>query len=316
MTVNHEVAKKFINQVGMGLTCIIVIYGLVQISDNYLTKAFMFVFGIFVEVETQYIWGLSFAYKDKGCWAKAGWLKAACIGYILIGILLAVGFFSMEISTKEKAAQTITQAQNNQQAKVDQYNAQIRYYQAQANNETDKRGPRAIEIEGLINEAISKRDELENTPVVIESEVTETQGTVFTALGDILKPFGFTENILKLVIFGYCVFMIYLGVMLTYWKVNIEDDETPVADNTVTSAVTKKHRKFKPVTAIQETAVTDEHVTLEPVTYGNELCICGCNRPRRVGSKYYSNACKTKRSRDKKKQKELAMMKNEEVRVL
>ena len=67
----------------MGLTCIIVIYCLVQISDNYITKAFMFAFGIFAEVEARYIWGLSFAYKDIGCWAKA-----ACIGYIIIGILL------------------------------------------------------------------------------------------------------------------------------------------------------------------------------------------------------------------------------------
>ena len=227
-SVSHEKAKKFINRVGMGLTCILLIYGLIQLSNFWVTQAFMVVFGIYLEVEVQYIWGLSFTYAKNKHWIKALLLRLACSGYVIIGICFAVGFFAMEIGHKEQEVQTIRQAQTNYQTKIDEYNNMIKYYQAQANNETDKRGPKAMEIENNIKMYQTKRDELENSPKSLETSDndTKTSGNVFKYAEEVFKPlFGVTENFLKFLIVGYAFFMIYLGVMLTYWKIKMDKDE-------------------------------------------------------------------------------------------
>ena len=249
----------------------------------------MFIFGIFVEVETQYIWGLSFSYKKAGQGNKAGWLKAACIGYVMVGMLLAVVFFSLEIDKKEVVAKTIKQSQTNRQTKIDQYNNQISYYQKQASNETDRRGPKAIEIEGLIKQTISDRDTLENAPVDIDSSTTETPGNVFKSLGEILKPFGLTEGILKLIIFGYCVLMIYLGVMLTYWSVELNDvpNETPETPEK-TEMETLETDIVTPVTP-DETPL----VTAETPRNGKAVCpTCGKHFPFKRDKTFCSANCR------------------------
>lgn len=306
VAVTHEMAKKFINRVGMGLTCIIVIYGLIQISNNWLTKAFMVVFGIFVEIETQYIWGLSFTYKKNNQGARAGWLKAACVGYVLMGILLAVGFFAMEIDKSN--IKTMTVQQNNWQRKLDQANRRIDTLQKQAENETDKFGPKAKEIENLIKEAIKNRDVIEQTPT------PQISNNIFTALANILKPVGISEWILKLFIFGYCVFMIYLGVMLTYW--NIEIETTDNASNTSENDQSKK-TVIKPVQTHmtkEKSAVTNDVTTGE--TGQTVYCECGCGKTfippkNNPGKLYYDDNCRIRAYRAK-----IARMKKEGVKVL
>jgi hypothetical protein len=127
------------------------------------------------------------------------------------------------------------------------------------------------------------------------------------------------------------MFIIYFVPLLIPWKISLKilEGETDEADdttgNTVTGNVTppatpetpqagSKPRKFKPVTALHEIAVTGETVTPEPVTYDSEMCICGCGQPRRDGSKYHSNACKTRMSR-RTKAEQLQHIKSEGVRA-
>jgi len=197
----------------------------------------MFVFGIYLEIEVQYIWGLSFAYAKIGNLIKAFLLRLACSGYVIIGICFAVGFFAMEVGHKEEAVQEITQAQTNWQAKYNEYNRNIDYYQKQALNETDKRGPKAIGIEDKIAEYEEKRDALGDRPLNTDNTSSEkVSGNVFKYAEEVFKPLiGVTEKFLKFLIVGYMVFMIYLGVMLTYWKIEIDDDDEPVTSNKASS---------------------------------------------------------------------------------
>lgn len=290
--------KKIINSVGILLICFVNTWGLVQISENPLAQTFMLVFGLYVEIEVQYIWGLSFAYIE---WWKNSLLKTACIGYVLIGVLLAVGFFSLEISVKENLAQTLTTAKNDQQKEIEQLNTHIDYLLKQAQNETDKFGPNAQRIEELIRIDTEKRDDLKNNPVTAETVTTEqVKGNVFTALGSIefLKWLGLTANVLKLIIFGYAVFMIYLGVMLTYWKVDLGETCNTVINNSVTSSnVTSRN-----IVTNNKEKHHFKAVNENLVTYDNELCACGCNRPRRAGSKYHENNCRVTYHRHNKEE--------------
>jgi hypothetical protein len=139
-----------------------------------------------------------------------------------------------------------------------------------------------------MNEAISKRDEIENKPVDIEI-TTGTRGNVFKSLGEILPFIG--ENNLKLIIFGYCVLMIYLGVMLTYWSVELNDtpNVTPVTPS-------------KPEIPTNEIPVTDNVTpTVTPVTdnvtdiksHAKTKKPCPvCGKPVKVKATYCGGRCR------------------------
>jgi hypothetical protein len=130
---------------------------------------------------------------------------------------------------------------------------------------------------------------LKNSPLKIEHNKADDVRNVFKALSDTTT---IPENWLKFIVFGYAMFMIYLGVMLTYWDVKIIDNAESVTD------VTDKERLKTGQVTENVTGVTDAMTERN----GWTKCACGCGEwfPSRQNKLYLSEAHKQDAYRNRK----------------
>ncbi len=285
-------------------------------------QAFFGFGAVFVELFAQFDWGLALTCAKTGLSWKAFWLKAIYLIYIVVfAFLSAVGTFSGQVNKSEQIYSQADFDKSNLQDKIKRDETQIQNKSDEQKIEFADHGrgrkynQLQAEIDNLKAEQAGFEAELKKASMI----TINSEKSVFDSMHDMIPKIP--ANGFKMAFFAALMLMIYTALILTPWKVDpkiLSGDETTSNDkNNVTPPVTpepsqtaSKHRKFKPVTALHETVVTDE-----TVTYDHELCICGCGEPRRSGSKYHGNACKTRMSRDKKKHKQLTGIMNEGVRV-
>jgi hypothetical protein len=219
MPLNHKHLKPVINAVFLTLSCFLITYFLIQLTDNLLMKIGVGLFAIALDVFMQYVLGLGKSYFKTQKF-RAVILFACYAAYVIIyAVPSAIGFFAVEIATQEQAtAKTEIAATINRQ-RLTQINQTVKALNAQLTKEAGTGyGPRSQNI-------LTKIEALTNEQKQIESSFSapwrskNVPKNIFGSLGQV---FGIPANILKIFIFGTSVLMLYLGLILTSWDVRIE----------------------------------------------------------------------------------------------
>jgi hypothetical protein len=298
-----------------------------QFSTVPLFSQFFGIGGVFAGLSIQYLRALAAAHRKrnkKGDKKKAFWLWVVVI--VCICLFDFLSSFGILITQVDQGEEKYSALYNNWQSiEVDikglDQDIQAKKDQQEAEFTDNKgRGPNYDKFQKEIDRLTAQEDIKKAEANKIKAEMATMNKSIFARLGE---KTGIPSFWIEFVMFAGLMFLIYFIPLLTPWKIHLEgmeETETDETPKTVTPPVTPepqtalKTRKFKPVTALRETAVTGETVTPEQVTYDSELCICGCGEPRREGSKYHSNACKTRMSRQRKMD-QVSRIKAEGVRV-
>lgn len=306
-----QIKHYSIHAFGLALSLSAIYHTMTQFSNDQLFSMFFGIGGVFAGLSIQYLRALAAAYRrrDKnGDRKKAVWLWVVVIICISIfDFLSSFGILITQVDVSEEKYSVLDDSRRGIEADIKDLEGDIQAKKAQQEAEfTDNkgRGPNYDKFQKEIDRLTVLREAKKAKVDKIKAEMATLDKSIFARLGEKSHIPAFW---IEFAMFAALMFLIYFIPLLTPWTIHLEGmNETPETGNTVTDNVTpvkaKEPRKFKPVT---RNIVTNEHVTPEAVTYDTELCICGCGQPRRGGSKYHSNACKTRMSRRR----------NEEVRV-
>jgi hypothetical protein len=331
MSLWTQIKHYSIHAFGLTLSLSAIYHTMTQFSTVPLFSQFFGIGGVFAGLSIQYLRALAAAYRKrnkKGDKKKAVWLWVVVI--VCICLFDFLSSFGILITQVDQGEEKYSALYNNWQSiEVDikglDQDIQAKKDQQEAEFTDNKgRGPNYDKFQKEIDRLTAQEGIKKAEANKIKAEMATMNKSIFARLGE---KTGIPSFWIEFAMFAGLMFLIYFIPLLTPWKIHLEgmeEIETNETPKTVTSNITpetsqttqtvSKPRKLKPVTALHETAVTGETVTPEQVTYDSELCICGCGEPRRDGSKYHSNACKTRMSR-RTKAEQLQHMKSEGVRV-
>ena len=164
-----------------------------------------------------------------GKWCKGEWqyrtqaLFLFVIYAIYVGVYAgpsAIGFFSVEINAQEAAANKMEETDQMNRDRITQINETLAVLNQQlATEATTGYGKRSETIMNRVDKLTQERKKLQNTLVKVSKSSGKVPKNVF---GSLAKVFSIPENILKVLIFGTSVLMLYLGLVLTSWNIQIE----------------------------------------------------------------------------------------------
>jgi hypothetical protein len=246
MVINHQHFKPIINGLFLTLSCFLIVYFLIHLTDNLFIKIGISVFAIALDVFMQYVLGLG-----RACWntnkVKAVILFLCYAVYVLVyAIPSAVGFFAVEIAAQEQSyAQTETLDRANRK-RLTQIDQTIDSLNRQLAAEADTGyGTRSQAIIAELKKQNAERRKLQKTFQNDSEKPPNVPKNVFRSLEDV---FGVPENILKVLLFGISTAMLYLGLILTSWNVSPDDSEGDGASKAARESASAQEIITQPVT--------------------------------------------------------------------
>lgn len=177
------------------------------------------------------------------CFAKAFFLFSFYLAYIFVWAMpSAIGFFAAEVSHKAEIRQKANTIYQAKQARLNQISGTLAALNAQLNTEAGTgygRNSREVaeRIDKLSEEQKNLLESLENLP-----EVSENVSGTFAALE---KVYGIPSGKLIMYLFGACVAMLYLGMVLTSGAWDRKEANQPV-EAPAPVAVTVEEPKEEP----------------------------------------------------------------------
>jgi predicted secreted protein len=247
MVINHQQFKPIINGLFLTLSCFLIVYFLIHLTDNIFIKIGISVFAIALDVFMQYVLGLG-----RACWSgqkfKALILFLCYAVYVLIyAIPSAVGFFAVEIAAQEQSyAQTETLDRANQK-RLTQIDQTIDSLNRQLAAESDTGyGSRSQAIIAELKKQNAERQKLQKTFQNVSEKSANVPKNVFRSLEDV---FGVPENIIKVLLFGISTAMLYLGLILTSWNVSPDDSSAATVPKAARESASAQEIITQPVTA-------------------------------------------------------------------
>lgn len=324
-----------IHAFGLALSLSGICYTLTQFSVDPIIKDYLRCGGIFAGLAIQYLRGLAATYRkrDQKVTTKKGeeisidrrkavglWI-IVILGICVFDFMSSLIAITSQVDKGEQQYNSLITKRNEIQADIHDIEGDIKDKKIQQNIEfgaTKRRGLKYDQFDADIKSFESKKAVKKAEFDKIQTKIDKLNKTDIARFCEMSgTPIFWIEFSIS---FGL-MFLIYFVPLLTPWRVRIpgENDDTisnNVTGNTETLVISNTTRKsmFKGLfrakkeplkvtnETLHETAVTSIPVTVTPesVTYDSEMCICGCGEPRRSGSKYHSNACKTKMSRRRK----------------
>jgi hypothetical protein len=180
-------------------------------------KGFFVVFSVFVELFAQYIRGLASTFSRlKKYWQVAGLWACYMVYIVVFAFLSAVGVFIAETNLSDQQYTKAAFTQEETKNEIERLNRHITMLQQQQGREGETgAGPNWKFIQAKIDQDTTKRDALiasmKNVPII-------KNPSVYAGLHDI---FNLPANWFKILMFGVAVIMIYLGLIITPWEIEI-----------------------------------------------------------------------------------------------
>lgn len=221
--------KNYINIIFLVLSCAMSIYFLSQITDNIMVKVIIVIFVIVYEVTMQYVLSLGRAKLRKGGWAifTAMLYFFFYATYVFIyAIPSALGFFVAEASVQKASAAVVTMEKGALEELLTDNRQTILALNRQLEFEAETGyGSRSRAIMEQLNKLRDEQKELQAELFKVpEKKVKKVQRNSFGSLAEVLSSFiDMTEDLLKLIVFSTTILMLYLGLILTSWDIEIED---------------------------------------------------------------------------------------------
>jgi hypothetical protein len=225
MKFNHLKFKNIANILFLIISCFLIVYFLIQLTDNPYIKIGIAVFAVGLDIFMQYVLALArVRAKQKGHRFKAGILFICYALYVLVyAIPSAVGFFSVEISAQESVVNRAESVDTINRDRITQIGAIIENLNLQLEKEADTGyGARSKAIMDRIDKLSAEQRELQNK---LSSKPKTNAPQSRLAFRDLAKITGISERILMLIIFGISTAMLYVGLIITSWDITIEDNE-------------------------------------------------------------------------------------------
>lgn len=213
----NKIARYSIHYIALILSISSVIYTLVQLSDNRIMQGFFVVFSFFVELFAQYIRGLASTYSRlKKRWTVVGLWFCYMVYIVVFAFLSAVGVFIAETNLSDQQYTKAAFTQEETRNEIARLNRHIAMLQQQQGREGETgTGPNYKFLQAKIDQDTAKRDALiasmKNVPII-------KNPSVYNGLHDI---FNLPANWFKILMFGVAVLMIYLGLIITPWEIEV-----------------------------------------------------------------------------------------------
>jgi hypothetical protein len=244
----NKIARYVIHYIALFLSISSVIYTLVQLSDNRIMQWFFVLFSLFVELFAQYLRGLASTFSRlKKRWTVAGLWLCYMVYIVVFAFLSAVGVFIAETNLSDqqyiKAAFTQEETKN----EINRLNRHIVMLQGQQGREGETgTGPNYKFLQNKIDQDTAKRDVLiasmKNVPII-------KNPSVYNGLHDI---FNLPANWFKILMFGVAVIMIYLGLIITPWEIEVGEPGQATKRPTKKEDKTDEPRKVGTLTLAQK----------------------------------------------------------------
>ena len=232
-----KLLRAIINPITIAMTSFLVIYELTAITEDPVFKVGLFLSAVTIEIIIQYDLALGLAYlrlagfknKLKGCI-----LLLFFSWYVVVfAILAGIGFFNAELSASVTAHQTAETGKNLTIHRIRQISDTIGILNKQLEMEAKTGyGPRSKMLVEQIDRLSSEQGEL-TTSLSKGQEKVKTLKNMFRGLSEV---FGWSEEGFKILIFGTLIVILYLGQIITAWRVEIPVSVTS-ASPVVTNAI-------------------------------------------------------------------------------
>lgn len=252
--------------------------------DNPITQKVVIIFAIMYELGNRYILADAKTQRKKGNRKYAAFLFF-CYGiYIIYNILSGAGFF---ISETFKQDQTSLQTEfiiESYKRELVETEKQISILQKALDKEVDtKYRSHADKISQDLKSYETRREELRNKLITSPTK-KNTRKNPFRDLANII---GMSfERFMGLI---WCMVMGAVCVVIYITTESLEEE-----NKKQTIRATPKRASKRTVTS----DITDKDTS-------ERLCICGCGRPVKGRGMYYSGACRTRMSRQNKREERL-----------
>lgn len=233
---NQKLFKRFANAIFLTLSCFLIVYFLTQLTDSPLIKVGVAIFAIGLDIFLQYILALG-----RACWRERQRSRALMffICYIVYACVYAgpsaIGFFAVEINAQEMIVTKTETADRMNRNRITQIDRTLNALNKQLETEASTGyGSRSRAIMAKVDELTREREKLQESLANDPKSSGEIPKNVFRSLAEV---FRIPENILKILIFGTSVAMLYLGLILTSWDIKTGEPEEPTVTGQVVNSL-------------------------------------------------------------------------------
>jgi hypothetical protein len=214
--------KQIANGLFLTLSCFLIAYFLIQLTDNWYIRAGILVFAVSLDVLMQYILGLGIALFSHSHKVKAITLFICYAIYVIVyAVPSAIGFFSVEIGLQEQSVNREVISSHINENRIKQIDSIIVSLNKQLDFEANSGyGSRSSAIMVKIEALNAEQKELLSS--YKPTTTTKLSKNIFDSLS---QMFGLNSNLIKVLMFGISVGMLYIGLILTHWDIKIDEPE-------------------------------------------------------------------------------------------
>ena len=268
-TIRRHFIRVLINTVFLASSCFFSVNFIIVLFQNALFDWIVAIFAIFVEIYFQYSLYIaernqkeSKSWKDKKHWAALGLKTQYFLLYVCIyAHLSGLGFFLTEVQGTTETLRRLEVVETSNIDRIAQIDKEIEVLNLHLVTESETGfGRRSESIVNRKKELETKRETLLQTIGEVSNSDTEIVKNSFKSLAEKL---GLTENFLQLVIFETLLVIIYVGLYVTRWKPE-EDEEAgrgiirETRKNSAKTSATKKNKTSKVPEKLQNKTFQEE----------------------------------------------------------
>jgi hypothetical protein len=229
-------------------SCYLLVNYLTGLVDDPAVKKGIAAFGICLDVAMQFIILARAKFNwRKGSWSKKGFIKYRVTSLLLFilyaiyvifyAVLSAVGFFLVEVDKKEATIAEMKTTQSDNQQRLQEIADEIKALNLQLVTESKTGyGSNSKAIIARKDNLIAERERIKSSnreSLTVQEKVYQSAANSFHTLS---SNMGIPSNILKLMVFGISVIMLYVFIILTSWEI---EEIHAVVSETVNETVNK-----------------------------------------------------------------------------
>lgn len=288
MKILHTLLRLIIFVSALVASTAVLMTFLTKIPNNPVMIPWAQFLSVFLELSAAFVLSLGLAYlerKEKKAYALFG----IYAGYVFIACLASVFLFMTELNQKDIVAQKVNTVQAIAQNKYDMAKADYDRWDKLMTVEQNNVKP-GWKFDSYEKKRDAAKKEMDEASLLLNDD-----SKVDIVINNIQSSFSaiFPKAWKALLVIIFCIIMgfVYIMQVITTWPFPLP--ELP-KNNSTSGTVTDNPDNVTPYPYLVTHDVTD-------VT----KCACGCGNPHMPNSKYYSNACKTRNSRNKKAEEEM-----------
>jgi hypothetical protein len=217
--------RAIANIVCMVFSCGLTVYGVIQLFAHPILQFAVGVFIGVIDIWMQYLLAYGkwlWKQNDRGAFQ---YFVAYTLYALFFNFFFAIGFFVMEINITDQMFMQSNMSSTVQQKRIQEIDRELdildQHLKQEAQSGFGTRSQKLIERkDSLTKERKDLENYIKDFNKVHRNDI-KVDRNIFNSLEMVFKPlFGWTANILKVVIFGMLVLVMQFGLIKTSWNIN------------------------------------------------------------------------------------------------